>query len=128
MRSKAFIIVASAILLMILAGAIGFVILAPRGHHKVALTINMARLNSVMDEWRKAGRPSGDVLHQLASTNTFKPFVHTNVVVLDGYPHHCLFGIRDSRFAKEGALVVTRDGVFIWMGKEEGPVKLEVKK
>jgi hypothetical protein len=106
------------VLCVLVACAGIYCILAVRANHKAALIRDAATLIGVVNDWKKNGEPQGDQLQKfLAGYGTFKPFLYTNSVQVQGIKFVCLFAIKDQGFDKAGKLAVTRDKIVIWVGE-----------
>jgi len=72
----------------------------------------------VYKEWENEGRPS-----EFNATNYFyvgyttnQVFFFTNRITIEGTEYHCRFALRSDRFEMPGFIVLTDEGVLLWLG------------
>ena len=116
----------SIIVLCILAAAIicaFLIVTANRAFHRTAIINDTVTLVQLLSDWDKAGQPSNQEVANLIAKyespyKSYKPYLFTNVVQVDGTNYHCLFGMRDSWFAENETLAVTDQGIVILINSE----------
>jgi len=114
-RAKGIIVVAS----LVTALLAGYAFLARRGHHRAALYGSAGVLTQLVSDWEREGKPTNAALtNLLASFGSYRPFVFSETVQIDGTNYRCLFGIRSKRFAHDGLLAITPEKVVIWTGTD----------
>jgi hypothetical protein len=94
-----------------------------RAWHERAIVNDTVTLTQLVSDWNKAGQPTNQGMSNLLASyespyKSYKPYISTNVVQVDGTNYRCLFGMRDSWFAKNETLVVTPEGVVILTNRE----------
>lgn len=110
--------------LCIFVAVIGIIILEIKATHvyrRIAIVNDTPALLQLLADWKKAGQPSGQETANLIAKyespyKSYKAYIFTNTVQVNGTNYGCLFGIRDSRFAKNETLAVTPEGVVILVG------------
>jgi hypothetical protein len=115
-------IIALCVLPVIIICAV-LVVKANRASHKRAIVNDTVTLMQILSDWDKAGQLSAhDVTNFIAKYESpyksYKPYLFTNVVQVDGTNYHCLFGMRDSWFAENETLAVTDQGVVVLIDRE----------
>ena len=107
--------------LCILAVIIGYVILAIKAEYvyrRIAIVNDTPVLLQLLSDWEKGSRPSGQETTKLTAKyespfKSYKAYLFTNTVQVNGTNYSFIFGIRDSRFATNETLAVTSEGVVI---------------
>jgi len=116
----------SIIALCVLAVAIicaVLIIKANRAFRRIAIVNDTATLMQLLSDWEKAGQPSNQEATNLVAKyespyKSYKPYIITNAVQVDGTNYRCLFGIRDSWFARNEVLAVTSEGVVMLVSRK----------
>jgi hypothetical protein len=104
-----------------------FSLLTRRAYHKVAITTNTSALLATLSQWNDAGQPAGEALDILLSLQgSYRPFLFTNTVRINGTDYRCQFAIRDSRFRENGVLAITSRGTILWLS-EKGNALVQVR-
>jgi len=85
-------------------------------------------LQSVNDYWIKQGQPENfDPMNTVRSTSeTYYSF--TNEVRATGTVYHCRFAARSQRVRTPGAIVITDEGVFLWIRDKDSKVIVSPEK
>jgi hypothetical protein len=79
------------------------------------------QLRTLYEKWQSQGRPVGFEItnHYYVMHTTNQAFFLTNTVSVEGARYTCRLAIRDpSRFRPSGLLVLTDQGVLLWLGDD----------
>jgi hypothetical protein len=59
------------------------------------------------------------------SSNTDRFWLSTNIVAVGGTQYHCYAEVGGGQFGEEGTLAITTNQVFIWLGNNSTPKRIE---
>jgi hypothetical protein len=108
------------ILIALCVGILGFAYLTQRSDWHARIVYSRFELRRALTDLKETG---GLLVHTntLFGTNVARPFIFTNVVVIDGTSYHCAAAYDDPVIHDAGFLAATTNGVFIYFDKKSGP-------
>jgi len=118
-----------AVLAALVVLAIGWLVVYLRSGLSEAISLESFELRGLQNAWVRDGSPQVPQIGKYKDNakSTYQTYVWTNTYEIGEKTFRSLFATDDSRFWGRGILVISKDGMLIWVDKKKGPQIVETK-